>query len=137
MPKNWLAREEFLGYQRKLRECVMRSKALRQFILGMAASATLVVGVGPVSAAQSPPPQNNDRHPGCTIARQSNAAALAAASDQGQREEAIRTRQFVPCDVLDVRSTILALAGVAAGGALSYALLKNHHRRGGGRGLSQ
>ena len=115
----------------------MRSKVLRQFILGMAASATLVVGVGPVSAAQSPPPQNNDRHPGCTIARQSNAAALAAASDQGQREEAIRTRQIVPCDVLDVRSTILALAGIAAGGALSYALLKNHHRRGGGRGLSQ
>ena len=117
----------------------MRLQALRRLILGAAAAATLVAGMNPLSAATAPSVQSDahqDSHPACTVARQSNAQALAEARDPVQREAAYRNRLAVPCDIIST-GQIAAWAVVASAGALAIALLAKGRGHGRGTGLSR
>ncbi len=118
----------------------MRVQGLRRLILGATAAATLVAGMSPLSAATVSSAQNDstrqDKHPACTVARQSNAQALAEARDSVQREAAIRNRRLVPCDVI-APGQIAVWAIAASAGALAVVLLAKGHGRGHGKGLSR
>jgi hypothetical protein len=78
---------------------------------------------------------HQDRHAGCTAARMSNAAALAAAQDPMQRELAIRNREAVPCVIS--AGQIAAWAVIASAAALGVVLATKGRGRGRGTGLSR
>ena len=115
----------------------MRFQALGRLVLGATAAATLVAGMSPLSAADTSLAQNDlshqDRHAACTVARQSNAQALAEARNPVQREAALRSKRLVRCDN-NSTGQIAALAVVASAGALGIALLAKDHGHGHGRG---